>query len=138
MIALIARSRLRQLEADVAELRRQTWLLSHQVAAERSERALVRQALEKAEQDAAYWKTRAERFLDQIAFQQGMISMPTMTEPEAPAGSDVDTVFSALGINELPNDKSPAAGAAPAAPSVTGVDGAAAQAAINEVLAATR
>lgn len=132
----LTRRRLRQLEAAedlVDSLRQQAWTLSHDVLKCQAERDLIRQAKEKAEADVVYWRTRAERFLDQIAFRQQIISMPTMTEPEAPAASTFDNVFSAIGVSAI-NDKSPGPGAASAAPTVTGVDPAAAQAAIDGVL----
>lgn len=135
----IGRRRLRELEerAELAEdLRRQAWTLSHAVLREQAEKGLLRQALERAEADVAYWKARAEKFLDQIAFKQGMIISPTMTPEPAPTESHFDSVFAALGTSEINRDKGPApASAAPVAPTVEGVDAAAAQAAIAQALA---
>lgn len=136
------RSRLRQqlekAEQLVEDLRRQNWTLSHAVLQERAEKDLIRQARDKADGDAGYWRGRCERFLDQIALKQQIISSPTMTEPEAPARDKLDNVFSALGVSEIHHDKSPASSAAPAAPTVTGVDAAAAQAAIEATLGDVR
>lgn len=137
MIAFLSRRRLRQLETAeqlVNDLRQQSWTLSHAVLRAQAERDLIRQAKEKAEHDAAYWRERAERFLDQIALKQGIISMPTMTEPEAPAVDKLEGLFSAIGVAAINSDHSPAPGAASAAPTVTGVDPAAAQAAIDDAL----
>lgn len=128
------RARLETAEALVESLRRQAWTLSHDVLRERAEKDLIRQARDQAQADVAYWKGRAEKFLDQIAFKQGMISMPTMTEPEGPAGTTVDTVFSALGVEAIHRDSEPAPVAAAAAMAVTGVDAAAAQAALDGLL----
>lgn len=96
---------------------------------------LVEQARAKADSDALYWRTRCERFLDQIGAKSGIIAGPTMTEPDTPVDSHFDTVFAALGTSEINTDKGPATGAAPAAPSVTGVNAEAAQQAVNDVLA---
>lgn len=98
------------------------------------ELALVKQARAKADTDCAYWKTRAEKFLDQIALRTGIISAPTMTESEPPTDSRTDTVFRALGRSEI-NHRDPAAGAASAAPTVTGVNAEDAMAAVTDALA---
>lgn len=99
------------------------------------ELALVKQALAKAESDATYWKTRAEKFLDQIALRSGIISEPTMTPAGLPVESRQDTVFRALGVSEINADKGSGAGAGSTAPTVTGVNAADAMAAVHEALA---
>jgi hypothetical protein len=98
------------------------------------ELGLLKQARAKADADAAYWRERAERFLDQIALRQGIISEPTMTTAPEPVESQAQSVFAALGISEI-NHSPSGPGAATAAPLVTGVNAAAAQAAVDEILA---
>lgn len=99
---------------------------------------LVNQARTKADVDAAYWKTRAERFMDQIGVRAGIISGPTMGEPEQPVESRFDSVLSALGKSEINVNKGPEPGAVATAPLVTGVNAADAMAAVNDVLATVR
>lgn len=138
MIAVLSRRRLRQLEATelvVESLRRDAWTLQVTVLHERTEKGLLRQALEKADADAVYWKSRAERFLDQIGLKMGIIVEPTMSEPPAPTVDKLEGVFAALGISELTRDKDPSPTAVATAPRVEGVDMAAAQAAIDATLA---
>lgn len=120
----------------IAEDRRQELAQTrHVVIRQQLELALVKQAREKADTDAAYWKTRAEKFLDQIGLKTGMIFAPTMTESEPPADSRQNTVFRALGVSEINADKGSGAGAASAAPTVTGVNAFDAMAAVHDVLA---
>lgn len=95
---------------------------------------LTKQARATAEAQATYWRERAEKFLDQIALRQGIISEPTMTAAPEPTTSQAQSVFAALGIGEI-NSKDSGPGAAHAAPMLTGVDAAAAQAAVDAVLA---
>lgn len=132
------RSRLRReldgAKALIESLQKQAWTLSHAVLQERAEKALILEAKARAETDADYWKTRAERFLDQIGLRQGIISVPTMTEPAPARESTVDSIFGALGMEELPRDKSPVPAAARTAATVIGVDPAAATAAVNDAL----
>lgn len=121
--------------ARVDELRRRSSLLGHEVIKLRLELALVRQALEKAEHDATYWRLRAEKFIDQVALRERIIAEPTMTEPPQPAADPMQTVFSSLGKSEIHQLKPPPGGAAHAAPALIGVDATAAKAAIDELLA---
>lgn len=99
---------------------------------------LTRQARDKAEGDATYWRQRAERFLDQIALRAGMLSEPAMTEPPPNLLSQADTIFGALGQTAINQDNGPMASAAPAAPRVTGVDVTAARELIDDTLAGIR
>lgn len=98
---------------------------------------LVRQALTRAEQDANYWRRRAEMFIDQVGLRERIISTPTMTEEPPDAPSKVDTVFGALGIAEINPQTPPEAGAAHVAPQVTGVNAEAARAAVADLLERT-
>lgn len=99
------------------------------------ELALVKQARARADSDAAYWKLRAEKFLDQIGLRAGIISEPTMTPAEPPLESRQDTVFRALGVSEINADKGSGPGAASTAPTVTGVNAQEAMAAVEDALA---
>lgn len=138
MLTLITRRRLRQLEAAELEnkdLHKQTWLLSHQVLTERSEKGLIQQARDHYEELADYWKHRAELFIDQIGLRHGTIVQPTMQEPPAPVENKLEGVFGALGIAEINHDKAPSPGADSAAPRVEGVNPEAAKAAVEHALA---
>lgn len=141
MITVVSRRRLRQLEATealVESLRREHWTLSVSVLHERREKDLIQQAREKADADAAYWKSRAERFLDQIGLKTGIINEPTMTEPPAPTVDKLEGVFAAMGISTINPHKDPSSVAVATATRVEGVDPAAAQAAIDEALGDVR
>jgi hypothetical protein len=126
VITVVTRRRLRRLElaeAENASLHRQLFAAGLQVQHERAAKDLVSQARDHAEHQATYWRERAERFLDQIAFKQGMIAQPTMTEPPGPPSHQLEQVFTAFGIGEIHKDHQPPADAARAAPvTVTGVD----------------
>lgn len=97
------------------------------------ELALTRQARDKAERDANYWRTRAEKFIDQVGLRERIIATPTMTEDTPAPQSSMDSVFSALGHAEI-NTKSRPAGPASTGPAVTGVDTEAAKAAVADLL----
>jgi hypothetical protein len=94
---------------------------------------LVEQARAKADADTAYWRTRAEKFIDQIGVGSGTLSSPAMEPPREATADDVRTIFSALGTSEINRDNPPP-GAATPAPVLRGVDAAAAQAALQGVL----
>lgn len=96
---------------------------------------LLEQLKDRADADAAYWKTRAEKFLDQIGLRSGIISEPTMTPADSPVESRTDTVFRALGVAEINADKGSGPGAASTAPTVTGVNAKEAMAAVEDALA---
>lgn len=139
MIRLVTARRLRQLLADVEDLRRSRWNLTRQVLVEQAKLRLVEQAKDAAESREIYWRQRAERFIDQIGARDGIISGPTMTEPAAPPEDRMLSVFGALGKSEINQDKAPAARAASsAAPLVTGVDATFARQLVDETLAAVR
>jgi hypothetical protein len=92
---------------------------------------LLEQARDKAEADARYWRTRAEKFIDQVALQSGTLSAPVMDPAPASQADDVRTVFSALGVSEI---NITTAEAARAAPAVRQVDSRAAAAAVADLL----
>jgi hypothetical protein len=94
---------------------------------------LVEQARAKADADAAYWRTRAEKFIDQIGVGSGTLSSPAMEPPRETTADDVRTIFSALGTSEINRDNPPP-GAATPAPVLRGIDPAAAQAALRDAL----
>lgn len=123
-----------ELQRIAEERRRELGQTREIVIRQQQELALTKQLLARADADVVYWKTRSEKFLDQIGLRTGIISEPTMTESEPPVESRHDTVFRALGVSEI-NHKHPAAGAASAAPTVTGVNAADAMAAVSDVLA---
>lgn len=84
-----------------------------------------------------YWRSRAERFLDQIGATSGIIAAPTMTEPRAGAPSDdMRSVLGALGIDTISSDA--ARFSSPPRPAdstaVTGVNAEAAARAVREAL----
>lgn len=116
-------------------LEQRSRLLGHEVIRLRQELALVRQAADKSEHDATYWRLRAERFIDQVGLRERIIAEPTMTDPPLPAADPMTTVFSSLGKSEIHQKQPPPGGAAHAAPTLTGVDPAAAQAAVDALLA---
>lgn len=124
MIRIIGAERLAKLVDGV-------WSREVAVARLRAELAAEVAARGRAEQDAQYWRTRAELFLDQIGLKSGTISTPTMTPPPAASEPDkLDTVFSSLGKSEI--NSTSAHAAAPAA--VAGVSPQAAAAAIDDLL----
>lgn len=126
MFSILLSSRLRKLEAAAYRAALEVAVLQQQLVAEKEHRA-------RAEQDAQYWRTRAELFLDQIGLKSGTISTPTMTPPPAaPEPDELHTVFSSLGKSEIHSKSAHAA--APAA--VAGVNAAAAAAAIDDLLSA--
>lgn len=94
---------------------------------------LVEQARQKADEDVAYWRQRAEKFIDQVGVNTGMISAPTMAPAPEPPESQMAQVFTALGTSELHSHPSPDR-AASAAPVVRGVDPAAAHAAVHDLI----
>jgi hypothetical protein len=94
---------------------------------------LVEQARAKADTDAAYWRTRAEKFIDQIGVASGTLSSPAMEPPREATADDVRTIFSALGTSEINRDNPPP-GAATSAPVLREIDSAAAQAALRDAL----
>jgi hypothetical protein len=98
---------------------------------------LVKQAREKADHDATYWRERCERFLDQIALRAGMLSAPAMEAPTPSAPQDLGGVFAALNVGTI-NREPPPSGAAPTAPVLRDVDPAAATAAVEALLADIR
>lgn len=121
--------------AKLQDLERRSRLLGHEVIKLRLELALVRQAADKSDHDATYWRLRAERFIDQVGLRERIIAEPTMTDPPPPAADPMTTVFSSLGKSEIHPKEPPPGGAAHAAPTLTGVDPAAAQAAVDALLA---
>lgn len=102
----------------------------------RIELALVKQARDRADHDAGYWRERAEKFIDQIGLKSAILVQPTMTPaPDTKPDSHIDTVFAALGTSEINTHKDSHPGAARAAvPVVTGVDAAVAGAAVKDLL----
>jgi hypothetical protein len=94
---------------------------------------LVDQARQKAEADVAYWRTRAEKFIDQIGVGSGTLSSPAMEPARETTGDDIRTIFTALGTSEI-NQDHPLPGAATPAPVLRGVDAASARAALQNVL----
>lgn len=124
MIRIVRAAWLRQLEQLSWQARLEAVRLREQLVAADAARG-------RAEQDAQYWRERAELFIDQIGLRSGTIYTPTMT-PQPASGPDdvVNTVFTAMGKSELP--QSTARAAAPAA--VTGVSPAAAEAAVDDLL----
>jgi hypothetical protein len=103
--------------------------LSDQLNTACLELRLVSQQRDKAEADVLYWRTRAERFIDQVGISHAILSAPAMVEP-APAPDDrVGQVFSALGVQAInTTDTSRTAGP----PAVNGVNPEAAQAALAD------
>lgn len=124
MLRIVRAAWLRQLEQLGWQTRLEAVRLREQLVAAAAAR-------ERAEQDAQYWRERAELFIDQIGLRSGTIYTPTMTpQPASGPEAEVNTVFAAMGKSELPQEK-----ARPAAPAaVTGVSPAAAEAAVDDLL----
>jgi hypothetical protein len=103
--------------------------LSQLLNTARIELALVSQARDKAEADVLYWRTRAERFIDQVGISHAILSAPAMAEPEPKADDKVGQVFEALGIGAI-NTTEASRTAGP--PAVNGVSPEAAAAALAD------
>lgn len=137
MIRIVSARRLRALEARVLALEqdRERLLVSNVKLV--TERALLGQAREHADGLVVYWRTRAERFLDQIGASSGIISAPTMTDPAPAPTDDMRSVFAAVGRSEINSPQlaspTPAAASTAVAP-VVGVDPVVAKRAIDEAL----
>lgn len=116
-----------QLHLEVRELERLNLRLQVELP-------LVRQARDRAEQDAQYWRRRAEMFIDQVGLRERIINTPTMTEEPPPAPSSMDTVFGALGVAEIHAQTPAETGAGHTAPLVTGVNMEDAKRAVAELL----
>lgn len=123
MFSIVWSSRLRKLEMTAYTIAAEFVSVKQQLVAAQELQC-------RAEQDAQYWKARAELFIDQIGLRSGTLTTPTMTPPPAASGPDeMQTVFASLGKSEIHSKTSPAAPAA-----VTGVNEAAATAAIDDLL----
>jgi hypothetical protein len=129
---------LRDLDVELQHLRELRLKLNMAVARQQGQVELLTQARDAYQQQADYWRARAERFMDQIGLSSGIISAPTMTEPASPEPDDVKSVFAALSVESVNTKESPTRAAAPTAVSVSGVDSAAAKAAVDEVLASVQ
>lgn len=58
-----------------------------------------------AEARESYWRTRCEKFIDQVALRQGIIAEPSMREVPPPPQSAASTAFGALATTEINGQK---------------------------------
>lgn len=134
MIRVVTVRRLRRLEAAafVAQAQIERGLACESELRKRLE--LLRQALDYHARDAAEWKGRASRLIDQIGIASGALTAPAMSEqPPTPQG-ETRRVMAALGRQSL--TVKPPVDPQPSDPSarVLGVDADAAAAAVAGVL----
>lgn len=137
-LRLITVARLRTLLVDADAVRTERWQLQLQLMETRTRLELLTVAKTHADGQIAYWRERAEVFIDQIGLKSGTLSTPAMTpQPEAEPDK-MGTVFTALGKSELPASTIPAAATtATARPVVRDVDEAAAREAVADLVART-
>lgn len=132
MIRLVSSRRLQQLEARTLAAEAQ---ITRGLALENELRKrldLLKQAHDFHKQDAAEWKGRASRLIDQVGITTGALQSPAM-DPDPSPQRETRRVMAALGRTSLsPKNADPE----PSSPSaeILGVDAAAAAAAIAGVM----
>lgn len=132
MIRLVTARRLKALVDDLRQATNEVHRLHQAAQMQLTGKLLAEQARDHFKEEAAFWKARASRFIDQEHLKAGTIDSPVMSEAAPPTESAQRRVMAALNVQEI-NKPTRSEGVPPPA-AVLGVNEAAARAAVAGVL----